>query len=157
MFGLEFTSKFPYLRKIVVRYQNFELGDSDEFDYYQSFVKEYRKILLENQVPINKVRFVFKPTFTYDVDNNVVNPKYNIMLPIDQNTGIMSSNHPIIEIGKPEHLITVSVKTYKYLDNFALLKERLKKNSRGIVIYQIDYDAVRFADLDEEVLNYNIE
>lgn len=154
MFGLEFTSKFPFIRKIKIIYKKCDVGGNDMLKYYESEIKINIKVLLDNRVPINKVRFVILPTFTYDVDNNVINPKYVVMHPTDQYTGIVSKNHSIIEIGKPENLITISVRTLSAINNYTLLKEILKKSKRGIVVYYVRDHMVRFADLDEEVEHY---
>lgn len=156
MFGLEFTSKFPFIQKTKISYLKFEIGDNNELRDFQILIKKYRTLLLENQVPINKIRFVAQPTFMYDIDKDVINPKYHVMLPIDKKTGVMNANYPIIEINKPEKIITISVNTYKYKDNYKLLKEKLKGTKKGIVIYYIDYDTIRFSILDEEVEKYNL-
>ena len=159
MFGLEFSSNFPFIKKKKIRYVKFEVG---VVKGYEILIKDYRKMLLENQIPINKVRFVFQPTFTYDIDGDVVNPKYTVMLPVDIKTGAFNNNYPTIEIGKPKNIMMISVKSYMYQDNFAFLREKIKKTKRGIVMYRpIDTfdNRMRIADLDEEVsqLMSNIE
>jgi hypothetical protein len=132
-----------------------------------------RNLLLDNRVSINKIRFVFQPVFTYDVDKDVINPKYEIMLPFDYKTGQFRNNEPIIEIKKPENIIGITVDTYKFDNNFAQLKEILKNSKLGIVIFiyddtilnpftkneipykfGVDTDIIKYADLDEKVREY---
>jgi len=136
-------------------------------------IRYNRNLLLDNRIPINKVKFVFQPLFTYDVDKDIICPKYEIMLPIDDKTGLFRNNEPVIEIDKPENLILISVKNYKFDNNYAHLKEILKNSKLGIVImladeitlnpftrneipyiYSVDSEVIRYADLDEEVREY---
>lgn len=175
MFGLEFIKKFPFIRKIKIRYVEKKLNtDNNKPDNFESLVHLNRNILLQNQVSINKIRFVYQPTFTYDVDNNNINPNYTIMHPVD-NDGFNVNTYPIIEIGKPKNIIHVSVNSYKTFNNFQYLKEVLKSSKRGIVIFICDYcvvtnygdfkgyseksyvsdEIIRFVNLDEAVSDNN--
>lgn len=119
-------------------YERYAMGDAIPTLDQENLIARNRKLLLDNQVPITKVRFVFQPSFHYDVDKNVVNPKYNEMLPIDGNTGLFVKDAPVISIGKPEKLITVNILGYKVDDNYAFIKGMLKKTKRGLVIFIVD-------------------
>jgi hypothetical protein len=163
----------PFKKKII--YKPYDIGgDSIVNDMMlRELVKWNKNILLDNQVPINKVRFVFQSSFTYDVDGDIINPKYRVMLPVDEKNGLFVNNAVILEIDKPKTLIKIVVKSYRTDDNYAYLKAVLKYCKRGIVIYigesdKIDYftgeadphkfsvdgEIIRFANLDEEVQEY---
>jgi hypothetical protein len=119
-------------------YEKYTFGAVKLTDHQKSLVKLNRGLLLDNQVPINKVRFVFSPTFTYDVDKDVINPKYDAMLPLNGSTGLFKKKAPIIEIGKPEKFIRVNVDSYKVNDNYELITDMLNYGKRGVVIFIVD-------------------
>jgi hypothetical protein len=125
-------------------YEKYTLGGGELSDHQKSLVKLNRNLLLENQVPINKVRFVFGPTFTYDVDKDVINPKYEAMLPLNGTTGLFQKKAPVIEIGKPEKLITISVESYKVNDNYELIADMLNYGKRGVAIFIVDEMVANF-------------
>jgi len=174
---IKFTSRFPFIEfvktttvqgKIV--YEKHEMGGDTLDARMQTIVSQNKKMLLEHGVPINKVRFVYQPSFTYDIDKNVVNPKYVTMIPINNATGLFVKGEPVIEMGKPENLITINVDSYKTEDNYEFLKQEIKRNKRGIVIFivdemvngyftgepqpykfNVDTEVIRFANLDEKI------
>jgi hypothetical protein len=156
-------------------YQKHTFGADVLTDHQKSLVKLNRRILHDNNVPINKVRFVFSPTFTYDVDKDVINPKYDAMLPLNGSTGLFQKKAPVIEIGKPEKLIRVNVDSYSVVDNYELINDMLNYGKRGIAIFivdemvanfgidkgiplryhfGVDTDVIRIASLDATVEHY---
>jgi hypothetical protein len=110
-----------------------------------ALVKKNRDLLLLNQVPVNKIYFVFSPMFTYCLDDNTVNPKYEIFAPLrDDGSGLFDNTKPIIEVNKPSNIVSVCVNCYRVEDNYAFIKAMAKKSKRGIAIFVCE---------DEEVLS----
>ena len=126
------------------QYENFTIG-CDALDMGQDFkllIKKNRDLLSFNGINLNKVRFVFTPTFQYDLDADIINPNYVLLVPVGKN-GLFKKTPPIIEINKPQNIATVTVNNYKFEDNYAFIKELTKKSKRGVVIYIIEHqDAV---------------
>lgn len=142
-----FIPVFPYIQIKEVSifegrtiYEKHSFGNDGEItaDWQKDLINKNRQLLLDNQVPINKIRFVFQPSFEYDVDKNIINPKYDTMIPIDGGTGKVKMGQPEINIGRPENLIYVPVITYKVDDNYAFIKHMVKKTKRGIAIFIVD-------------------
>lgn len=157
-------------------YEKHEMGEEVMNAKFQKLVKKNRRLLLDNGILLNKIRFVFQPCFTYDVDKDEINPKYTLMLPIDGNTGLFKKGVPELTIDKPEKLISVSVYSYSIEDNYEFIGKTLKNTKRGIVmfladetdnefrtneemphIFGVDTEVIRFANLDEEVEKYKFD
>jgi hypothetical protein len=153
-------------------YEKYTLGTTSVTAKQQNLIKENQKLLLDHGVPISKIRFVFSPQFTYDVDKNVINPVYQAFFPMNGNNGRFAKDEPVIEVGKPDKLMAVVVGNYKFDDNYAYLKETLKRCKRGIAImiadeilptmtgpevykFSVDDEVIRFAVLDDAVEHYN--
>jgi len=134
------------------QYQRFDVGD-DFGDDFKALAKKNRELLTLNGVNLNKIKFIFTPTFHYDLDNNVVNPQFTMMIPLrNDGSNLFDNNAPVVEIGKPKNLVMDSVRSYKVDDNYVFLKELTKKSKRGIVIYIIEHqDAVK---LDGTLFSY---
>ena len=153
-------------------YEKYTLGTIEITAIQKNLIKKNQNLLLEHGVPIGKIRFVFHPTFTYDVDKNVINPVYHAFFPINGDTGKFAKNEPVIEIGKPDNLMMVTVDNYKFNDNYEQLKIELKSCKRGIVImitdeivigihgepieykFSIDDEIIRYANLDTKVAQH---
>lgn len=124
-------------------------------------MKRNKEILLDNQIPLNKICFVIKPIFSYDIDKNKINPEYEMMLPLrTDNSGLFDRNAPIIEISKPENLVRVSVNNYygHPYDNINFIKQLAKTTKKGIVIClenDVDDEIIRLINLDEVVEQHN--
>jgi len=164
---LTILNNFPFFKfnKIKLRdekiiYEKHFIGDKQITKSQRETISRNRKLLLDNRIQINKIRFVFESTFIYDIDNNTINPKYKVLIPIDMNTGLFKKDEPIIEIGKPDKLILINVHGFNTNDNFILLNQHLKNSKRGIVIqisdeynYRVDDDIIRMINLDFAVEN----
>jgi hypothetical protein len=172
-----FISRFPYVQfkeinlfKGKTIYEKYTMGGNHIDAKEKRLIRDNQNLLLENGVPINKVRFVFEPIFTYDIDKNTINPVYHVMLPINGNNRLFAKEEPVIEIGKPKNLITISVGNYCTDDNYAYLKKILKRSKKGVVIFiadekvndlftgaptpykfSVDCEVIRFANLDAAV------
>lgn len=142
-----FIPQFPYVQIKEVSifegrtvYEKHSMGTDGEItgDWQKDLINKNRQLLLDNQVPINKIRFVFTPIFTYDIDNNIINPKYDVMLPINGSNGLFAKNAPLIELNKPKNLISVTVHNYKVEDNYEFIKLMAKKTKRGLVYFVVD-------------------
>jgi len=143
MLLVEYLKKQFAKKRTPTTYQRVDIGD-DVSDDFKELEDNNRKLLRLNGVNTNKIRFVFMPTFLYDIDNNIVNPKYLAFFPLrDDNR--FDKDAPVIEIGKPKNIVGVSVNSYKVDDNYEFIAELVKKTKKGIVIYIVEHeDAVRF-------------
>lgn len=125
------------------KYQSVNVG-GDNSDDFRELIKKNRNLLSDNGVNLNKIRFIFQPTFTYDIDRDCVNPQYSVYLPLrNDDSGLFDKHAPLLELGKPANLVTGTVNNYKFEDNYAFIKELTKKTKRGIAIYIIEHqDAI---------------
>jgi hypothetical protein len=138
-----FISKFPFLkfkkRYIPHEYVRIPTNSTILREKEKTLIAKNRQLLSLNQISLNKIRFVFKPTFTYDVDHNIINPHYETFMPLRKDgSGLFDNNAPVIEINKPKNLISIGVDTYKTDDSYALIKQMVKKSKKGIVIFLAD-------------------
>jgi hypothetical protein len=163
---------FEIFRKKVV-YEKYMLGTTSITAMQQNLIKKNQNLLTDHRVPINKIRFVFRPQFTYDIDKNVINSVYYTFFPISGENGLFVKDEPIIEVGKPDNLMLINVGSYKMADNYAYLKETLKRCKIGIVImindeiindivtgepipykFSVNDEEIRFAVLDDAIEHY---
>lgn len=172
-----FLPNYPYVRykyinifKNKVVYEKYNMGCGEVSHSLKTLINTNKQLLLDNYVPINKIRFVFQPTFAYDVDNNIVNPKYDILLPINGNNGLFANDHPVIEINKPKNLIRISVNNYSVDNNYEFIKHLAKNTKRGVVImlanevvthldgsevpyeFSVDSEVLRLINLDDVII-----
>jgi hypothetical protein len=153
-------------------YEKYTLGGTTISAKEKKLIHDNQKLLMANQVPINKVRFVFHQQFTYDIDKNIINPVYYAFFPMNGNNGKFIKDEPVIELGKPDKLITVVVGSYQTADNYVYLKETLKRCKRGVAImiadeiistvsgpevykFSVADEVIHFAVLDDAVEHYN--
>jgi hypothetical protein len=173
-----FIPVFPYV-KFRKRYSPNEYlrvkhRDASKDEKYAALVKRNRELLSSNGVPLNKIRFVPQPCFQYDIDKDVINPSYELFVPLRKDgTGLFDKDAPTITIGMPPKMITVMVRNYRVDDNYEYLKHILESTKKGIVVFVVDemhddlltgkplhyYSGVdaeqlRFAVLDEEIQKY---
>jgi len=127
-------------------YQNANLMSKEQ----KELLKSCRRILTDNKIPINKIKFVFESSFVYDVDKNVINPTYKQLVPDN-------SKYPTIEIGIPHNIMTVFLGESRTYDNYAILKQLTKKSKRGIVLLvDTDFEDVMWlANIDDIVEYYH--
>jgi hypothetical protein len=148
---------------------------------YETLLEKNKKLLLANQINLDKIRFINHPTFNYNIDNNVINPNYIILLPTKDGNYFKYDNEnkisPIlfdntrqpIEINKPKNLLTISVNNYVVENNYDFIKEKISNTNRGIVImladeivlditrkkipykFSVESKPIRLIDLDEEL------
>jgi hypothetical protein len=144
-----------FLRKLFkkdepVKFDTFYLNASLLSNEQVELVKACRKHLIENKIPINKIKLVFEMSFTYDVDKSVINPTYKQLIPDNK-------KYPVIEVEKPLNTMTVVLGENRTYNNYELLKQLTKKSKRGIaLLVNDDYDEVMWlANLDEAVDYYN--
>ncbi len=182
---LLFSRKFPFVkfrkRYLPNEYHKVSINKIIPDDNFKKLLAENKELLLINQVPLDKIRFTSIPRFIYDIDKDIVNPVYDIFVPLrEDGSGLFDKRVPVIEINKPSRLIGVSVNSYCISDNYQFIKNKLQKSKRGIVIfladefiagisdfsdekiklhfhYSVDTTVLRLANLDEEVEKYNIE
>lgn len=157
---LRFISKFPFIE----RYEPITMKDYYEPIHVNAKIipNDGEKLLMqlckhklfENNIPLTKIYFVKEKSFTYDVDNHVINPTFTTIIPKDR-------RHPIIEIGKPESMMTIYLGEYRTSNTYAEIKEMLRTSKKGIVLLLSgEYDDVIWAaNLDAAIECYkqNIE
>jgi hypothetical protein len=117
----------------------------------KEIIKHCKKILSDNNVPLNKIRFVIETPITYDLDRNRINPAYKQLIPKNRKL-------PIIEINKPHNIMTIYLGKNQTNDNFDLLKELVKTTKKGIVILADDTDLENImwlVNLDDAINYYH--
>ena len=128
-------------------YQNCDLLTKSQKELLESC----KKVLTDNKVPLNKIRFVLEPSFTYDIDKNIINPPYKRLVS-------NCNKYPVIEVNKPKNIMTIIVGEYRTYNNFLVLKEMIKNSKRGLVVLanEIDYqDMIGIVNLDDAIEFYN--
>jgi hypothetical protein len=152
---IKFTRKFPFIRfykpLTAEDYHDISIvtGHTNVVPDNQTMIKLSKDQLIENRISLTKIRFVSEASFIYDVDNDIINPTYKVMLP-------KKVKHPIIEIGKPQNTMTVFLGENRTGNNYALLKEKLRKSKRGVaLLISFNYEEVMWiASLDDAVTYY---
>lgn len=132
------------------KYEAFLLNGNLMSKEQKEMLKISKKILNDNNVPLNKIRFVLEPSFMYDIDNDRINPTYRQLVSKNKKA-------PIIEINKPENSMMIFLGVYKALDNYDMLKKLVKQTKKGVIILAgNDYDDVIYlANLDDAIAHYN--
>jgi hypothetical protein len=116
----------------------------------KELLKTCRKILSDNNIPLNKIRFVLELHFIYDVDNNIINPTYTRLIP-------KNKKQPIVEIDKPKNSMSVFLGQYETVNNFNVVRNFAKNTKKGIVMLACEKDygiVVWLADLDDAIKYY---
>lgn len=132
------------------KYETFLLNGNLMSKEQKEMLRISKKILNDNNVPLNKIKFVLEPSFMYDIDNDRINPTYRQLVSKNKKT-------PIIEINKPENSMMVFLGEYRTSDNYDMLKKLVKQTKKGITILAgTDYDDVIYlANLDDAIAHYN--
>ena len=135
---IKFTfKKFPFIKIIpkIVDYESIIVNEKQLSDEEKKQLKEAKEILSLHQIPLNKVRFVFDVKFTYDVTNNIVNPRYVKLVPKKKTKYDQS-----IAIDAPTDLMTILVGTYQTdYDDFKNVREIIRKSFvlKNLVLEQL--------------------
>jgi len=139
---LKLTSKFPFFKVEKFSYEKIVMNDHENTEKQKEMIKFVTGILSVNQIPINKIRFVFMPSFLYDIDKDKINPVYQIMMPNLVNKG--RKKRLILEIGKPENSFTIKINEYVDIDDYETIKPIVKSSKKGMVMYinEIDFQGV---------------
>jgi hypothetical protein len=129
-------------------YQNANLMSKQQKEQ----LKSCRRLLIDNGITINKLKFVFETQFTYDIDKNSINPVYRQLVP-------NSKKHHTIEIGAPQNIMTIFLGENRTYNNYVLLKDLVGKSKRGVaILVDIDFDEVMWlANLDDAVQFHNTQ
>lgn len=152
---ISFISKFPYFKIEKSGYERIVMNDHERTDHQKEMIKFVKGILSVNQIPTNKIRFVFTPSFLYDIDNDKINPVFTIMMP--KNFG-GRKKRPIVEIGKPENSIKISFSDYVDIDDTDIIKPVVKASKKGVVMYidELTFNGIVGAvNLDACIAEYN--
>lgn len=151
---IRLVNKFPFItfRKKPLTgedYTTITLHNNPIEEIDATLLKICKNQLLSNGISIHKIRFVNETSFIYDVDNNVINPQYKVMMP-------NNSKNPIIEIDKPLNTMRVFLGENRTDNNFELLKNITKKSKRGIVLLLSDEleEVMWTASLDDAAAYY---
>ena len=117
----------------------------------QELIKSCKNVLVDNGVPVHKIRFVLEPSFMYDLDKKRINPTYKQLIPGNKKM-------PVIEVNKPLNNMMIFVGEYRTFDNFQILKDVVKRSKIGVVVWanNIDFsDTIGFVNLDDAVEFYH--
>jgi hypothetical protein len=152
---LQLIRKFPFFKIVEVQTPpNFDtviVNGEELTEVEKKQIKNAKDLFTRNEIPINKVRFVFDFTFTYDVDKDIVNPKYTVLVPRKKKKG----NHSL-EIGVPENLMTIEVGVYQTdYDDYNNIRSIIKSTKKGVVIKLNHID--QFSGLDHDILMANLD
>jgi hypothetical protein len=144
-----FILKFFRKESEPVKYDTFYQNAYPISKEQKELLKLCKRVLTDNGVPLSKLKFVFETSFTYDVDNNTINPLYKQLIPNNK-------KHPTIEIGVPQNTMTVFLGENRMYDNYKFLKDKLRKSKKGVaILVDIDYDDVMWiASLDDAAAFY---
>ena len=129
---IKLISKFPFFKIEDSGYERIVMNDHSPTDKQIELIKSVKETLSMNQIPINKIRFVFTPSFLYDVDNNKINPVFTIMMP--KKLG-WRKRKPIIEVDKPANSFTVRFCEYVDIDDAETIKPVVKSSKKGVVFF----------------------
>ena len=152
---IKLTEKFPFIKIVpkIVDYESVIMNEKVLSDEEKRQIKEAKEILSLHQIPLNKVRFVFDLKFTYDVTNNIVNPRYVKLIPKKKTKYDQS-----IDVDAPTDLMTILVGTYQTdYDDFKNVREIIKKSKKGVVIMLDDSGSGNLSGLDYNILMANLD
>ena len=153
---IKFTfEKFPFIKIIpkIVDYESIIVNEKQLSDEEKRQLKEAKEILSLHQIPLNKVRFVFDIKFTYDVTNNIVNPRYVKLIPKKKTKYDQS-----IDVDAPTDLMTILVGTYQTdYDDFKNVREIIRKSKKGVVIMLGDSGSGNLSGLEYNILMANLD
>jgi len=116
----------------------------------KELIKNCKKMLVDNGVPVHKIKFVLEPSFMYDLDKRAINPTYKQLIPT-------SKKMPMIEINKSQNTMMIYVGEYKTYDNFKILSDIVKRSKAGVIVWanDIDFnDMIGFVNLDDAIDYY---
>ena len=152
---LQLIRKFPFFKIIEVQtppnFNTVIVNGEELTEIEKKQIKNAKDLFTRNEIPINKVRFIFDFTFTYDVDKDVVNPKYTVLVPRKKK----DDNHAI-EINVPENLMTIEVGVYETeYDYYNNVRSIIKSTKKGVVI-KLNFKE-QFSGLDHDVLMANLD
>jgi len=136
----KFISKFPFFKIEDNGYERIVIEERPKTKRQSDLVKKVKAVLSESRIPLNKIRFIFEPTFLYDIDANKINPVYTIMMP--KNPG--RKKKPIIEVDKPANCFTIKFSEFVDIDDAETIKPVVMSSKRGVVMY-----------IDEKNFNFN--
>jgi hypothetical protein len=152
---LKLISKFPFLKVEKSGYERIVMNDHENTEKQMKLIKSVKETLSLNQIPTHKIRFIFVPSFLYDIDNDKINPVFVIMMPKKLGN---KKKKPIIEINKPQNSIKISIMEYVNIDDHEIIKPLVKSSKRGVVMYldEIDFQGVVGAvNLDISIAQHN--
>jgi hypothetical protein len=152
---LQIIRKFPFFKVVEVQTPpNFDtviVNGEDLTEIEKKQIKAAKELFALQQIPINKVRFIFDFKFTYDIDKDIVNPKYTVLVPRKKK----KDNHPI-EIGVPENLMTIEIGVYQTdYDDFNNVRSIIKNAKKGVVIKLNHSD--HFSGMEHDILMANLD
>jgi len=151
---IKLISKFPFIKFEKSGYITVSVNGKELTDHQKEMIKFVRGILSVNQIPINKIRFVFAPTFLYDIDKNEINPVFQLMIPKYP----FRRKKGIIEIGKPLNTISIKFSDFVNIDDDEIIKPVVKASKKGVVMYidEATFNGIVGAcNLDTCIKHYN--
>ena len=152
---IKFIRKYPFIKVIpkIVDYESVIVNEKVLSEEEKRQIKEAKEILSLHQIPLNKVRFVFDMKFTYDVTNNIVNPRYVKLIPKKKTKYDQS-----IDVDAPAELMTIIVGTYQTdYDDFKNVREIIRKSKKGVVIMLDDSGSGNLSGIEYNILMANLD
>jgi hypothetical protein len=152
---IKFIGKYPFIEIIskIVDYESIIMNEKELSYEEKRQIKEAKEILSLHQIPLNKVRFVFDMKFTYDVTNNIVNPRYVKLIPKKK-----TKHDQSIDVDAPTDLMTILVGTYQTdYDDFKNVREIIRKSKKGVVIMLDDSGSGNLSGLGYNILMANLD
>lgn len=144
---IRIVKKFPYIifEKKPVVYEYKLVNARPMSDIEKSLIKHTKKQLSNHNINLTKIKIIIGDEFLYDINTNTINPSYAELI----------SNKELIGLNKPERVIRIRFRKYKYFgdDIFDMLRKALKYQKRGVVVKACaDFDeGIEMISLDDEV------
>ena len=122
-------------------------------------------LLLNKGINIDKIRFTFQPSVSYDFIKDIINPNTSLMLPMMDN-GLFDKNRAPVIIGTDErnNRTIINVKSYCNPTDWTELINQINNSDKGFLFMlqdennqhtETDTPMIRYANIDEEIAFIN--
>jgi len=114
---------------------------------------------------VEKVRFTFQPSYTYDFTRDTVNPETKLLVPLTHDDKFDNTREVFnLSESQPKDNVRLNVETYVNNDAEQLAKN-INNSKLGFVFflvnegdqyhYEADTSRIRYNDLDKEMKKYH--
>lgn len=134
--------------------------------------KEYMQVMIDKNLNylesigtnIEKVRFIFQPSYTYDFIRNIVNPEIKLLVPLTQDDKFDNTREVFnLSESQPKDKVRLNVESYVNNDPEQLVKD-INNSKLGFVFflvnegdqyhYETNTPKIRYNNLDKEMEKY---